>query len=279
MIPSSFKSSVFITHITTATALIEIDGVRLITDPIFDEVIPMEYDAAPLLPQATQKVPIELSKGPALNIKQLPFVRGVLLSHEDHFDNLDETGRQLLVGRPVFTTPDGKRNLSEYPEVRALQAWQTLTYSWEGEAWSITGVPCVHLPGGEVTGFVIHKETFGHQPDGRPNVIYFTGDTILLPDVVAKLREKYHVVVALMNLGNAHAPYPDEKATPQQITMNGEDAVKMFCGLEADLLVPMHYESWSHFTEGEEPLRETFIKQGIDDQVVWLMSGKQVKVI
>ncbi|KAH6951976.1 hypothetical protein DER45DRAFT_618694 [Fusarium avenaceum] len=159
MIPSSFKNSVFITHITTATALIEIDSVRLITDPIFDEVIPMEYDAAPLLPQASQKVPIELSKGPALNIKQLPFVQGVLLSHEDHFDNPDETGRQLLVGP------------------RALQAWQTLTYSWEGEAWSITGVPCVHLPGGEVTGFVIHKETFGYQSDGRPNVIYFTDKT------------------------------------------------------------------------------------------------------
>ncbi|KAJ4263520.1 hypothetical protein NW762_006339 [Fusarium torreyae] len=279
MAPSTFNSNVFITHITTATAIVEIDGVRFITDPIFDDAMPKKYDAAPLLPQATGPVLMERSEGPAIDIKQLPFIQGVLLSHEDHFDNLDETGRQLLISRPVFTTPDGKRNLSEYPEVKALQAWKTLTHRWEGEQWSITGVPCVHLPGGEVTGFVLHKETFGYQPDGRPNVFYFTGDTILLPDVVSKLRERFHVVVALMNLGNAHAPYPDEKATPQQITMSGEDAAKMFRGLGADVLVPMHYDHWTHFTEGEESLRETFEKHGIIDQVAWLSSGKQVMIV
>ncbi|KAM6513174.1 hypothetical protein FALCPG4_015638 [Fusarium falciforme] len=277
MAPTNFQS-ISITHVTTATALLDIDGIKLITDPVFDDG-PRTVDASGLLPAATEPILISLSEPPALSIKQLPFVQGVLLSHEDHFDNLDDTGRQLLIGRPVFTTPDGKKNLSEYPQVSALEPWKTLTQRWEGQDWTITGVPCVHLPGGEVTGFLIHKESFGYHEDGRPNVFYFTGDTILLPDVVKKIRENYHVVVVLMNLGNAHAPNPEDPSQVVKITMQGTDAVEMFRGLGAEKLVPMHYEWWSHFTEDGKALQEVFESEGLIDQVIWLTPGKEVKII
>lgn len=274
----TFKSNISITHISTATALLEIDGVNFITDPVFDNG-PQTYDAAPLYPNVEGPIDITHLEAPKVKIEQLPFVQGVLLSHEDHFDNLDETGRQLLIGRPVITTVDGAKNLAQYPEVSAIQPWQTLNYRWSGELWSITGTPCVHLPGGEVTSFVIHKESFGYHPDGRPNVVYFTGDTVLLPDEVAKLRVRYHVVVLLANMGKALVPYPTPESPPIQITMGGKDVAEMFRLLDADLLVPMHYAAWTHFTEDGDELRKVLEAEGVLDRVSWLSSGEKKRIV
>jgi L-ascorbate metabolism protein UlaG (beta-lactamase superfamily) len=277
-IPANFKSKVAITHITTATAIVDIDGVKFITDPIFDEA-PQSHDRSQAIGLTPGEFFLTMQEGPAISIRQLPIIDCVLLSHEDHVDNLDETGRQLLIGRGVITTPDGAKNLSEYPGTYAIAPWQTLKFRLGGEEWSITGVPCVHVPGGEVTGFILHKESFSYSPDGRPNVVYFTGDTVFMEDEFRKLREKYHVVVALTNLGQAMLPSPKSPTGFVQITMGGEDAVKMMEVLEADVLVPMHFESWTHFTQDGKALKEIFTSGGLGNKVVWLSSGKEVNVI
>ncbi|CEI67759.1 hypothetical protein FVEN_g9565 [Fusarium venenatum] len=277
-LPAEFKSSISITHVTTATAVLEIDGVKFITDPIFDEA-PHDYDLSHLTGQEPGAVVLTVTESPKVGIKQLPVIDCVLLSHEDHVDNLDETGRQLLISRRVITTPDGAKNLCGYPGVSAIQPWQTLKFRLDGEEWSITGIPCVHVPGGEVTGFLLHKESFGVSPDGRPNVFYFTGDTILLEDEFKKIRDQYHVVVALVNLGQAMAPNPESPTGFTQITMGGTDAVRMCEILEADMLVPMHFESWTHFTQDGQALKEVFNAGGISDKVKWLTSGAKVQII
>ncbi|KAF5609654.1 Zn-dependent hydrolase of the beta-lactamase fold [Fusarium subglutinans] len=196
-----------------------------------------------------------MQEGPTIPIRKLPIIDCVLLSHEDQVDNLDETGRQLLIGRRVITTPDGAKNLSDYPGTCAIKPWQTLKFQLGGKEWSITGVPCVHVPGGEVTGFSLAQNLF------------------------RKLREKYHVVVALTNLGRAMLPSPKSPTGFVQITMGGEDAVKMMEVLEAGMLVPMHFESWAHFTQDGKDLEEIFTSGGLGDKIKWLSSGKQVNVI
>lgn len=60
-------------------------------------------------------------EGPALELHDIPPIDAVLLSHEDHVDNLDSLGRQLLDGRHVFTTPDGAHNLQPRPGVIDLR--------------------------------------------------------------------------------------------------------------------------------------------------------------
>ncbi|KAF5576559.1 Zn-dependent hydrolase of the beta-lactamase fold [Fusarium pseudocircinatum] len=277
-IPANFKSKVAITHVTTATAIVDIDGVKFITDPIFDEA-PQSHDRSQAIGLKPGQFFLTMQEGPAISIRQLPIIDCVLLSHEDHVDNLDETGRQLLIGRRVITTPDGTKNLSEYPGTWAIAPWQTSKFRLGGEEWRITGVPCVHVPGGEVTGFLLHKESFGYSPDGRPNVVYFTGDTVFMKDEFRKLREKYHVVVALTNLGQAMLPSPESPTGFVQITMGGEDAVKMMEVLEADVLVSMHFESWTHFTQDGKALEEIFSSGGLGNKVKWLSSGKEVNVV
>lgn len=277
-VPANFKSTVSITHITTATAVLEIDGVKFITDPVFDDA-PQDYDLSHLAGKEKGEIVLTVTEGPKLGIKQLPVIDCVLLSHEDHIDNLDITGRQLLIGRNVITTPDGAKNLSGYPGVSAIKPWQNLSLRLAGEDWSIIGVPCVHLPGGEVTGFLLHKESFGAGADGRPNVIYFTGDTILLEDELQKLKEYYHVVVALANLGQAMSPFPEAPGQSAQITMGGEDAVRMVEILEADVLVPMHFESWTHFTQDGQALKDIFGSSSISGKVKWLASGTATPIV
>ncbi|KAI8138765.1 hypothetical protein BJV82DRAFT_673305 [Fennellomyces sp. T-0311] len=94
------------THIGTATAILEIDGVKLLTDPVFDTA-GAEYDFG--------SVSLKSTAGPAISIQELPPIDAVLLSHEDHPDNLDNTGRQLLDGRVVMTTVDGANKLQPRP--------------------------------------------------------------------------------------------------------------------------------------------------------------------
>ncbi|KAK0660841.1 beta-lactamase superfamily domain-containing protein [Cercophora samala] len=258
-----------LTHIGTATALIHLgddsNPITLITDPFFSHA-PFEFDMGLLV--------LKASIEPALGLANLPPIDAVLLSHEDHVDNLDEPGRRLLDGRIVLTTPDGAKNLAPRPGVRALQPWETISIKLQGQTFEITGTPCVHLPGGEVTGFVLTTESFG-ETDGKPNAIFFSGDTIYIPEL-AKMKEKYHISVALLNLGKATAPLP---TGPLQITMDGAQAVQLFRELEADVLVPMHFESWNHFKEQREELKQAFKAEGMDKEVLWLEPGKKTRVV
>ncbi|KAI9164209.1 hypothetical protein HJFPF1_05849 [Paramyrothecium foliicola] len=92
--------------------------------------------------------------------------------------------------------------------------------------WQITGASCVHIPGGEIIGFILHHKNFGSSPEGLRYAVYFTGDTVPIPKH-REIAKKYHIIVILMNLGDASFPVagPDE---PLQITMVMEDATKLF---------------------------------------------------
>ena len=72
-----------ITLIGGPTALIEASGFRLLTDPTFDP--PGEYK----LPYVTLK---KLA-GPARTATEVGRVDAVLLSHDQHADNFDRSGR------------------------------------------------------------------------------------------------------------------------------------------------------------------------------------------
>lgn len=156
-----------------------------------------------------------------------------------------------------------------------LDPWQTVDLRAGGRNFRVTGIPCVHLPGGESTGFVLECEEFGVGPDGKPNAIYFSGDTIYVEEAARGLREKWNVVIALMNLGRAKVPFPEEKL---QITMDGAQAAKLFREIGAEVLIPMHFESWGHFTQFGGELREVFKQEGLEGSVCWLEPGVDRKI-
>lgn len=262
------QSSVVVTYVGTATALIEIEGVTFLTDPYFSPD-GTSWEVAP-------GVFLTSHYSPALDISALPPIDVVLLSHEDHPDNLDQVGRRLLDGRIVFTTMDGARKLAPRPGVRGLKAWQTTRVERAGKTFEITGTPCQHLPGGECTGFVVSSPGLG-ATDGRPNAIYFSGDTVYMEEL-AEIRGRFHVLVALLNVGAAAAAVPGMQE-PLVITMDGKQAARLHRDIGADVMIPLHFESWNHFTEDKAVLERVLESEGVSADVCWLEPGIAKRVI
>ena len=142
-----------ITLIGGPTALLEIGGLRLLTDPTFDPA-GGEYGRWPVVLRKTV--------GPACGAEELLPIDAVLLSHDQHADNLDTSGRAFLSqARAVFTTPAGAKRLEG--NATGLTPWQTVSFaSSDGSAAiEITATPARHGPPGiepitgDVTGFIV----------------------------------------------------------------------------------------------------------------------------
>src|SRR3954469_7914094 len=92
-----------LTYIGGPTALIEWRGLRLLTDPTFDPA-GTRYELAGYALAKTE--------GPALEPAQLGRLDAVLLSHDHHRDNLDDSGRGVLAAAAcVLTTAEGAERL------------------------------------------------------------------------------------------------------------------------------------------------------------------------
>src|SRR6202012_888936 len=112
-------SSLTITLIGGPTALIEIDGFRLLTDPTFD---------APGTTYQLPHVKLEKLQGPALSAASVGKVDAVLLSHDQHADNLDHSGKDFLAqAKRVLTTIAGAKRLGNHAEGLAPWASTELT--------------------------------------------------------------------------------------------------------------------------------------------------------
>ncbi len=91
-----------LTLIGGPTVLIELAGLRLLTDPTVDG--PGRYEA--------RGITLERTRAPALAAETLGPIDAVLLSRDQHFDNLDRGGRAFLQqARCVLTTPSGAERL------------------------------------------------------------------------------------------------------------------------------------------------------------------------
>src|SRR5436309_10923079 len=103
-----------LTPIGGPTALLELGALRLLTDPTFDD--PGEY---PIGARTLVK-----TRCPALSADTVGPLDAVLLSHDQHPDNLDRRGRELLAAVPtVLSTPAAAQRLGS--SVVAMATWTT----------------------------------------------------------------------------------------------------------------------------------------------------------
>lgn len=176
------------------TAALEILGLRLLVDPTFDP--PGEH---PIGSRTLTKT-IDAVQGP----EALGVVDVVLLSHDQHPDNLDDLGRTYLEAVPlVLSTSDAQSRLGG--AVRALANWDRIELPTPaGPTLTVTGVPARHGPPGcelltgEVTGFVLSG-------DALPTV-YVSGDNAALEHVRAIADRFGPIDVALLFAGAPRGP-------------------------------------------------------------------------
>jgi L-ascorbate metabolism protein UlaG (beta-lactamase superfamily) len=248
--------SLSITLIGGPTALLEIDGLRILTDPTFDA--PGDYQ----LPH----VRLEKLSGPALSAEAVGEVDAVLLSHDQHADNLDHSGKAFLAtaGR-VLTTIAGARRLGGQAEGLAPWATTELTGK-DGRSLTITATPARHGPAGieplsgDVIGFVVTSGKAGSRP------IYISGDTVWF-DGVAEVARRFKAGVVLPFAGAA------QTRGPFHLTMDTNDTIETARAFPDAVIVPLHTDGWAHFRQNAADLRASFDTLGFGDRLRILQPG------
>lgn len=214
-----------------STVLIEADGVRVLTDPVFGErVSPVSFAGA----RRFHRVPA--------TIAELPPLDAVLLSH-DHYDHLCRTSIEALRHVPVVTSLGVGARLEKLgvQTIHELDWWEEVRIG----GVSFTATPSQHFSGRSLTdrndtlwsSWVIATER---------RRIFFSGDTGLTDEFRA-VRERFGPFdVTMLEVGAWNEAWGD-------IHLGPAGALRAFELLGGGTLLPVH---WGTFDLGLHPWDE-----------------------
>jgi L-ascorbate metabolism protein UlaG (beta-lactamase superfamily) len=234
------------------TTVVDIAGRRIVMDPTFDPPGPHAY-----LTKIT---------GPAVSADVLGPVDAVLISHDQHPDNLDDDGRRLALASPVVLTHPGAAARLGPPAV-GLPPWESYELPGiDGAApLGVQAVPAVHGPADgqrdasghincEVSGFVLSGP-------GLPTV-YLSGDNASMGAVKDVADRVGDIDIAVLFAGAASVP-TKERGRPLTLTAARAAAAAELLG--AKLVIPAHVDGWAHFSEGVDEFVRAFDAAGISN--------------
>jgi L-ascorbate metabolism protein UlaG (beta-lactamase superfamily) len=222
------QSGLRITWLGHSTMLIEIDGVRILTDPVWG---PRASPSTLVGPKRFQAVPIAL--------RDMPPVDVVVVSH-DHYDHLDyPTIRALAKTRVPFVTSLGVGAHLEYwgvqpARITELDWWQSHTLPNTGVV--LTAAPSQHFSG---RGLKDRNSTlwssFAIRSPGHS--VFFSGDTGLTAEY-RTIRERLGPFdVVMLEIGAFHPAWGD-------IHLGPENALKAHAML-GGVFMPVHWGTFS----------------------------------
>jgi L-ascorbate metabolism protein UlaG (beta-lactamase superfamily) len=100
------------------TTVVDVAGWRFVIDPTFDE--PGEHGH------------LIKTAGPAVSPSALGSVDAVLISHDEHLDNLDVEGRRFALDAPrILTNPGAAMRLG--PSAQGLAPWESIDLATDGD--------------------------------------------------------------------------------------------------------------------------------------------------
>jgi L-ascorbate metabolism protein UlaG (beta-lactamase superfamily) len=222
-----------ITYIGHATLLIEVAGVRILTDPNFDEAL------GRFLPRVSR---------PGVPIDALGKLDAMLLTHAhaDHlsFASLDALPRDI----PLFAPPAVERWLRKrgYEHAEALPPGSNLTVG----AVRIHAASAKHM-GARYAVDRWRSAANMYLLDTGSLTCFFAGDTALTPDsdrmVHDALTEQGRALdIAMLPIG--HAPW--WKPGFRSGHLSSDDALELFVRLGARFMIPYHWGTFQHLTSG-----------------------------
>ena len=253
-------SETTITWIGHATVLIQIDGVNVLTDPMWSD------RSYPIL-GPKRIVP------PGIEIDSLPNIDVVVISH-NHFDHLDSYSVEQLWSRnkPLFLVPKGIKkwfDAEDISKAEELNWWDS--YRVKGIIFFC--VPAAHR--GSTIFFSKRDETdlcAGWVICGQKDTIYFAGDTDYFNGFKTIAQRIYPIHIALLPIAPAVGPH-----------LHGQKVIHAFLDLRAHYLVPVH---WGTFEQDITPnesavdrLKDAINKSSIPhDRVLILRHGETIKL-
>lgn len=305
-----------VSHLGTATVLIELGPFRLLTDPALDPK-GTRYHFGPFAnsekTEDTAWTASQLGAGGDLD--------AVLISHHHHTDNLDYLGRELLEQPFVKTVvthdrwPEDLRTLSARDLEQAIKAgaprlgtnrwtralelgsrlvtlgeFQTHQLEREGTWLKITCVPALHGRYENWTALrpfapkLFNRRTVGFllEFEKKPGeLIYLSGDTIMfegIERVQRHVRDRgARVSVAFMHGGCVGFPALDAMGFGPH-TFDGRQMAAAARLLKPRILIPVHYDGWAHFRQGREALAAELRESELQSETLWLTKGELTPV-
>jgi L-ascorbate metabolism protein UlaG (beta-lactamase superfamily) len=252
-------SHLTLTLIGGPTTLIETGAFRLLTDPTFDP--PGLYQEKP--------VRFEKTSGPAMPAEAVGPLDAILLSHDQHLDNLDRSGRALLPrAGATFTTHAGATRLGG--NAVGLAPFETRTLRRpDGGKLFVTAAPARHGPvgiepiSGDVVGFLLGTDEPG-------DAVYVTGDTVWY-EGIAEIARRFSPRVVMLFTGAA------QPRGSFLMTMGSNDALEAASAFGKAAIVAVHNEGWIHFRESQAELADSFAKLGAGSRLTLLEKGKPMR--
>ncbi|WP_153732770.1 MBL fold metallo-hydrolase [Sporosarcina obsidiansis] len=221
------RTDASITWIGHSTFLIQLNGLNLITDPVWAARMGFQK-------RLTQ---------PGIQLNDLPEIDAVFISH-GHYDHLSFGTIKRLKGRPTYFVPVGLGRLFKRRGYRKVieAAWYD---SFVLDDMTFTFVPAQHWTKRTLTD-TNSSHWGGWIIESKEHSIYFVGDTGYFSgfqDIAAK----FIIDTVLMPIG-AYEPEWFMKTDH----INPEDAVKAFMELNGKTFIPMHYGAY-HLADDTGP--------------------------
>ena len=252
-----------VTMINHATLLVQMDGINLLTDPIWAN-------------RSVPTVGVKRHRPPGLRFEDLPPIDAIVISH-NHQDHMDLPSLRRLTKDHHPAVYAGLRNAvflarNDVPNAKDLDWWQTVEIA---PGVTITAVPARHHSG----RFLFDKNRTlwaGYVLSGPSGSVYFAGDTGW-GDHFAAIGQRFRDLrLAILPIGGFKPVW-----YMREVHIGPEDALEAMRLLGAESMIPMHFGTFPNGDEGDSEAALTLQAavdesddESLEDRVVILDNGQ-----
>ncbi len=263
--PRSPAAVASLTFVGTATTVLNLGGITLLTDPNFLHQGQRVYLGYGLFSKRRTE--------PAMQPRDLPGLDGVVLSHlhGDHFDRVAK--KALGHALPVVTTPHAARHLRRwgFQEPVPLRTWESHELERADERVRITSVPGTHGPGvvGRLLPPVMGSVVELVRGDTTALRVYITGDTLFRREL-REVSERFPDLDAMViHLGGT-------RALGILVTMDDQQGADMVALIAPPVTIPIHYDDYTVFRSPLSDFLDEVRRRQLPGQIRTVTRGETV---